>query len=65
MRCRCGILSVSTGDMPASIRMNYQYFTAAPMTKLRDAVYHHAFSSLEEGVADYVLQYLIKQDIYR
>jgi ADP-L-glycero-D-manno-heptose 6-epimerase len=52
-------------DMPESIRANYQYFTQAHIVKLRDAGYTQAFHSLEEGVADYVLQYLVRPDIYR
>jgi ADP-L-glycero-D-manno-heptose 6-epimerase len=51
--------------IPESIRANYQYFTEAKMTKLRDAGYTQAFYSLEEGVADYVRQYLVRPDIYR
>ena len=52
-------------DMPESIRANYQYFTEARMTKLREAGYTAPFYSLEEGVADYVQQYLVRSDIYR
>lgn len=52
-------------DMPESIRANYQYFTQAQMDKLRGAGYDQPFFSLEEGVADYVRQYLVKADIYR
>ena len=52
-------------DMPESIRPNYQYFTQALMNRLTAAGYPSGFHSLEEGVADYVRQYLIKPDIYR
>jgi ADP-L-glycero-D-manno-heptose 6-epimerase len=52
-------------DMPEAIRPNYQYFTQARMGKLIEAGYQTAFHSLEEGVADYVLGYLVKPDIYR
>ena len=52
-------------DMPESIRANYQYFTQAQMNKLRGAGYAPAFRSLEEGVADYVQQYLMQPDIHR
>jgi ADP-L-glycero-D-manno-heptose 6-epimerase len=52
-------------DMPESIRANYQYFTQAQMTKLQNAGYTGAFFSLEDGVADYVRQYLTRPDIYR
>jgi ADP-L-glycero-D-manno-heptose 6-epimerase len=46
-------------DMPEDIRDKYQYFTEANMNKLRAAGYDKPFSSLEEGVADYVANYLV------
>ena len=52
-------------DMPEAIRENYQYFTEANMAKLWAAGYAAPFHSLEEGVTDYVQQYLIRPDIYR
>ncbi len=52
-------------DMPESIRANYQYFTRAQMNKLENAGYGAQFYSLEDGVADYVRQYLMRSDIYR
>lgn len=48
-------------DMPVDIRDKYQYFTEANMTKLIDAGYNKSFTSLEDGVADYVKNYLIKE----
>lgn len=45
-------------DTPADIRDKYQYFTEADMRKLHAAGYHKPFTSLEEGIADYVKQYL-------
>lgn len=45
-------------DMPEDIRDKYQYFTEANMSKLRQAGYDSPFSSLEEGVDDYVRNYL-------
>lgn len=47
-------------DMPEDIRDKYQYFTEANMQKLRKAGYPEAFYSLEEGVKDYVKNYLVK-----
>jgi ADP-L-glycero-D-manno-heptose 6-epimerase len=44
---------------PEDIRDKYQYFTEADMTKLYAAGYPDAFSTLEEGVSDYVKNYLI------
>ena len=52
-------------DMPESIRPNYQYFTEAKMGKLHAAGMDAPFHSLEQGVSDYVGQYLTKTDIYR
>lgn len=45
-------------DTPIDIRDKYQYFTEANMKKLADAGYKKPFTSLEEGVADYVKNYL-------
>lgn len=45
-------------DTPEDIRDKYQYFTEANMTKLREAGYTNDFYSLEEGVKDYVQNYL-------
>ena len=45
-------------DIPADIRDKYQYFTEADMQKLRAAGYSKAFYSLEDGVTDYVSNYL-------
>lgn len=45
-------------DIPADIRGNYQYFTEAKISKLRQAGYEEQFFWLEEGVKDYVINYL-------
>lgn len=49
---------------PEDIRDKYQYFTEADMTKLYKAGYPDEFSSLEEGVSDYVKNYLIPGKYY-
>ncbi|MBN8823564.1 MULTISPECIES: ADP-glyceromanno-heptose 6-epimerase [unclassified Spirosoma] len=49
-------------DTPADIRDKYQYFTQANMAKLRSIGYDRPFCSLEEGIADYVKNYLSKED---
>lgn len=46
-------------DTPIDIRDKYQYFTEADMSKLIASGYTKPFSSLEEGVNDYVRNYLI------
>ncbi|MBA3827646.1 MAG: ADP-glyceromanno-heptose 6-epimerase [Taibaiella sp.] len=45
-------------DTPADIRDKYQYYTEADMAKLKKAGYTKPFYSLEDGVKDYVSQYL-------
>ncbi|GAB3563372.1 ADP-glyceromanno-heptose 6-epimerase [Spirosoma luteolum] len=45
-------------DTPADIRDKYQYFTQANMAKLRSIGYDRPFCTLEEGIADYVGNYL-------
>lgn len=50
--------NISFIDTPKDIRDKYQYFTEAKMNKLISVGYTKSFASLEEGVADYVSQYL-------
>ena len=45
-------------DMPEDIRDKYQYFTEADMSKLRRAGYDEPFHTLEQGVVEYVREYL-------
>ena len=51
-------------DTPIDIRDKYQYFTEADMSKLIGEGYKIPFHSLEEGVADYVTNYLSKEAYY-
>ena len=51
-------------DMPEDIRDKYQYFTEADMEKLRNAGYKEGFYSLEDGVKDYVANYLAENKIW-
>ena len=46
-------------DTPIDIRDKYQYYTQANMAKLRAAGYTKEFTSLEDGVEDYVKNYLV------
>ena len=46
-------------DTPADIRDKYQYYTEANMAKLKGIGYDKPFTSLEEGVRDYVTNYLV------
>lgn len=45
-------------DTPVDIRDKYQYFTEANMDKIRKIGYSKPFTSLEEGIEDYVKNYL-------
>ncbi len=51
-------VDISFIDTPQDIREKYQYFTEADMSKLRNAGYKKEFYTLEEGVEDYVSNYL-------
>lgn len=52
-------------DMPEHLRKKYQYYTQAEMSKLYEAGYKKPFSTLDEGVKDYVLNHLDKDfEIY-
>jgi ADP-L-glycero-D-manno-heptose 6-epimerase len=55
---------ISFIDTPEDIRDKYQYFTEARMTKLREAGYKKEFTSLENGVLDYVKNYLTPGKYY-
>ena len=56
--------NISFIDTPEDIRDKYQYFTEANMNKLRSIGYDHQFHSLEEGVKDYVSNYLMSDKYY-
>ncbi len=49
-------------DTPEDIRDKYQYFTEAKMEKLREAGYDNEFYSLEDGIRDYVVNYLTENN---
>jgi ADP-L-glycero-D-manno-heptose 6-epimerase len=51
--------NISFVDTPEDIRDKYQYFTEANMAKLVGIGYNKPFHSLEDGVADYVGNYLL------
>ena len=53
-------LNVEFVDIPADIRDTYQYFTQASMSKLKKIGYSSNFYSLEDGIDDYVQNYLMK-----
>ena len=52
-------LNISFVPTPEDIRKKYQYFTEATMNKLRSIGYSKDFHTLEQGVEDYVKNYLV------
>lgn len=57
-------LNVEFIDMPDHLRAKYQYFTQAEMGKLRSIGYNASFTPLEDGVMDYVRNYLLAENPY-
>jgi ADP-L-glycero-D-manno-heptose 6-epimerase len=51
-------------DIPEDIRETYQYFTEAKMEKLKAAGYTQPFLTIEEGVDDYIKNYLSVSRFY-
>ncbi len=47
-------------DLPQHLAEKYQYFTEANLTKIIGAGYKQPTTSLEDGVNDYVKNYLLK-----
>lgn len=56
--------NISFTDTPEDIRDKYQYFTEANMSKLRSVGFDYKFHSLEDGVKDYVTNYLTEHKYY-
>jgi ADP-L-glycero-D-manno-heptose 6-epimerase len=46
-------------DLPQTLSKKYQYFTEADLSKIKKAGYNQPLLSLEEGVTDYVKNYLM------
>lgn len=55
---------ISFIDTPEDIRETYQYFTEADMSKLKKTGYANTFTTLEDGVNEYVREYLRKGKYY-
>jgi ADP-L-glycero-D-manno-heptose 6-epimerase len=51
-------------DMPPPLIGKYQYLTEARMERLRAVGYERRVTSLEDGIADYVRNFLMKDDPY-
>lgn len=56
--------NISFIDTPLDIRDKYQYFTQANMQKLRAIGYEKPFTTLEDGVKDYVQTYLMQEKYF-
>jgi len=56
--------SIDYVPMPEALRGHYQYYTQAVILKLRSAGYTKEFTSIEESIADYVNNFLVKADPY-
>lgn len=52
-------------SMPETLKTKYQYFTQATMEKIKAAGYDQPMTSLEDGVAKYINDYLVTDDPYR
>ncbi len=55
---------ISFIDTPKDLRDKYQYFTEADMSKLREVGYEKPFSTLEEGIKNYVQDYLMDKEYF-
>ncbi len=51
-------------DMPSEIKETYQYYTEANMQKFVNNEYKFNFTNLEEGVSDYINNYLLYSKYY-
>jgi len=51
-------------DTPADIRERYQYYTQANMSKLMEQGYPHKFFTLEEGVKEYIQDFLMRNKYF-
>jgi len=51
-------------EMPEYLRRKYQYFTEAKMDAVKKIGFNNSFTSLEDGVDDYVKNYLMKDEPY-
>ncbi len=56
--------NISFIPTPEDIRDKYQYYTEADMSKLKSIGYSKEFTSLEDGITDYVQNYLIPGKYY-
>jgi ADP-L-glycero-D-manno-heptose 6-epimerase len=55
---------ISYTPMPETLQDKYQYYTCADITKLRQAGFSQAFTSIEDGINEYVQNYLSSNNPY-
>lgn len=55
---------ISYIEMPVEIKTHYQYRTEAVITNLRQVGYSEKFMELEQGVDDYIKNYLLQDKYY-
>jgi ADP-L-glycero-D-manno-heptose 6-epimerase len=51
-------------DLPEHLREKYQYFTEANINKIKKAGFNSSITSLEDGVTDYVKNYLLGKQFF-
>jgi ADP-L-glycero-D-manno-heptose 6-epimerase len=52
-------INIDYVELPDHLKTKYQYFTEANISKIKKAGYTHSLFSLEDGVTDYVKNYLL------
>lgn len=55
-------LNIEYIDLPEHLAAKYQYFTEANLDKIKSSGYNQPTTSLEDGVNDYVKNYLLKAE---
>lgn len=51
-------------DTPKDLRSRYQYFTEADIQKLREIGYFKSFTELEQGIEEYVSNFLMPEECF-
>ena len=56
--------NISYVEIPTGLAARYQYFTEADMRKFNALEMNYQFTSLEDGITDYVKNHLLRADPY-
>jgi ADP-L-glycero-D-manno-heptose 6-epimerase len=51
-------------DTPKDLQSRYQYFTEADIQKLREIGYYKPFTELEQGIDNYISNFLLNEECY-